>query len=92
MTTYGGYRMRACQPLYRMYLLTNDPKYLTMIERTLRWIYEFQTDHEFGEQYWGVYPNGTVDTRGTNKGEFWKANYHVTHGLTSLKELIPAVA
>lgn len=24
--------------------------------------------------------------------QFWKANYHVTHGLVNLKKLLPAVA
>ena len=38
--------------------------------------------------YWGVWPDGTHDSRGTNKGEFWKANYHITHGLIELRELL----
>lgn len=38
--------------LYRLYGLTGDPKYLKMIQGTLEWIRNFQTDHEFGEQYW----------------------------------------
>eukprot|EP00884_Botryococcus_braunii_P017496 jgi/Botrbrau1/442/Bobra.110_2s0091.2 len=74
---------------YRLYSLTGDNRYLLMVRSTLKWIRDHQTDHEYGEQYWGVLPNGQVDDRGTVKGEFWKANYHVTHGLLGLKKLVP---
>ncbi len=74
--------------LYRLYGLTNDTRLLDMVDGTLAWIRNKGIDPVYGEQYWGVYPNGTVDERGTNKAEFWKAGYHVLHGMLGMEDLV----
>lgn len=74
--------------LYRLYQLTNDTRLLDMVDGTLAWIKTKGIDPVYGEQYWGVYPNGTIDERGTNKAEFWKAGYHVLHGMLGMEDLV----
>ena len=74
--------------LYRLYQLTNDTRLLDMVDGTLKWIRTKGIDPVYGEQYWGVFPNGTVDGRGTNKAEFWKAGYHVLHGMLGMEDLV----
>ncbi|HWO10790.1 MAG TPA: AGE family epimerase/isomerase [Polyangiaceae bacterium] len=62
--------------LWWLYRLGNDSKYLDRLERTLGWIETYQVDHEYGEWFWGINPDGSVGSRGDHKGEEWKAEYH----------------
>jgi mannobiose 2-epimerase len=62
--------------LWWLYRLSHDPQYLTRLEGTLNWIETKQLDAEYGEWFWGINPDGSVSSRGDQKGEEWKAEYH----------------
>jgi cellobiose epimerase len=62
--------------LWWLYRLGGDPVELERLERTLGWIETRQVDHEHGEWFWGINPDGSVGPRGDHKGEEWKAEYH----------------
>jgi mannobiose 2-epimerase len=56
--------------------LTNEPRHLERLERTLGFIERHQRDAEFGEWYWETTSEGAVGPHGTDKGEEWKTSYH----------------
>lgn len=62
--------------LWWLYRLGGDAAYLDRLERTLGWIETRQVDHEYGEWFWGINPDGSIGPRGDHKGEEWKAEYH----------------
>jgi cellobiose epimerase len=62
--------------LWWLYRISGDSSYLDRLESTLTWIETSQVDHEYGEWYWGITPDGKVGPRGDHKGEEWKAEYH----------------
>ena len=62
--------------LWWLYRLGSDVAYLDRLERTLSWIETRQVDHEYGEWFWGINPDGSIGPRGDHKGEEWKAEYH----------------
>jgi cellobiose epimerase len=62
--------------LWWLYRLGNEAAYLDRLARTLGWIETRQVDHEFGEWFWGINPDGSMGPRGDHKGEEWKAEYH----------------
>jgi mannobiose 2-epimerase len=66
----------ALPSLWWLYRLSNDAHYLTRLEGTLSWIETKQQDSEYGEWFWGINPDGSVSSRGDQKGEEWKAEYH----------------
>jgi mannobiose 2-epimerase len=66
----------ALPSLWWLYRLSNDGHYLARLEGTLSWIETKQRDLEFGEWYWGISPDGSVSSRGDQKGEEWKSEYH----------------
>ncbi len=72
----------AIPSLVRLFLLTHEPQYLDRLEATIRWIEEHQQDREYGEWYWGVLPDLSLDPeRGAHKGSEWKSSYHQIRGL-----------
>ena len=75
--------------LLQLFRFTRDEAILHKLVGTLDWINLKQRDQVYGEFYWGVWPDGSPDAH-PNKGSFWKANYHVTHGLIKLRELLMA--
>jgi len=62
--------------LWWLYRLGSDVAFLDRLERTLGWIETRQVDHEYGEWFWGINPDGSIGPRGDHKGEEWKAEYH----------------
>jgi cellobiose epimerase len=66
--------------LWWLYRIGKDTKYLDRLDRTLGWIESHQVDHEYGEWFWGITPDGSIGPRGDHKGEEWKAEYHALRG------------
>jgi len=61
--------------LWRLFELTGDTVHLERLEKTLEWIEECR-DKDYGEWFWGHYPDGSLGPRGDRKGEEWKTSYH----------------
>jgi len=72
----------AMPSLVRLFELTHKTEYLDRLDGTIRWIEEHQQDREFGEWYWGILPDLSLDPeRGAHKGSEWKSSYHQIRGL-----------
>ncbi len=52
-----------------------DPHYLNLANAAWDFIVDHLVDHEHGEWYWSVLPDGTPD-RSNDKAGFWKCPYH----------------
>lgn len=52
-----------------------DPHYLNFANAAWDFIVDHLVDHEHGEWYWSVLPDGTPD-RSNDKAGFWKCPYH----------------
>jgi mannobiose 2-epimerase len=70
----------ALSGLWWMYQLSGDTVHLDRLEATLTWL-EKANDATYGEWYWTTNDDGTPGSHGTNKGEEWKAAYHVLRSL-----------
>lgn len=53
----------------------SDPHYLNLAKAAWDFIVDHLVDHEHGEWYWSVLPDGTPD-RSNDKAGFWKCPYH----------------
>ena len=69
-------QFEALPGLFRLYEWTGDAAHLARLERTLDFIDGPARDAEYGEWYFGVWPDGSVGPRGDHKGEVWKTAYH----------------
>jgi mannobiose 2-epimerase len=58
--------------------MTGDAKYWDAFEKQARFIETNFVDHEYGEWYTSIRPDGTINTE---KAGPWKAPYHVTRAL-----------
>lgn len=54
---------------------THDERYWQMASDAYRYVIHHLVDHEQGEWYWAVLPDGTTDTT-NDKAGFWKCPYH----------------
>ena len=54
---------------------TGDEAWLCRAEAVYRYIETHLIDHEHGEWYWAILPDGTID-RSNDKAGFWKCPYH----------------
>jgi mannobiose 2-epimerase len=59
------------------FALTGHSSYLERAEKTWQFIEDYLVDHEKGEWFWSILPNGSVNTR-DDKAGFWKCPYHNT--------------
>jgi mannobiose 2-epimerase len=76
----------ALPALWQLYARTREPRYLDRFEATLAFLENVQRDARYGELYWSVLEDGTVSAHGDNKGEEWKAGYHVLRALVFSEE------
>jgi mannobiose 2-epimerase len=74
----------ALPALLLLYQLTQDSTYLDRFESTLDFIQNQQQDQQYPgtEWFYGITLEGQINSRGTNKGEEWKASYHNSRALT----------
>jgi len=57
--------------------LTEDEAWFRRVEAAYRYIETYLVDHEQGEWYWAILPDGSID-RTNDKAGFWKCPYHNT--------------
>ena len=62
-----------------------DPHYLNLANAAWDFIVDHLVDHEHGEWYWSVLPDGTPD-RSNDKAGFWKCPYHNSRMCIELME------
>lgn len=81
---HGGHRDRTriwwCQAealvgFYNAYRMTGDEKFFAASAGLVKWIEKFQKDHERGDWFWAVSPEGQPDLS-QPKGGNWKTSYH----------------
>ena len=58
-----------------LYKHFGDDKAWEQVERTWQFINNRLVDHEHGEWFWAILPDGTPDTA-NDKAGFWKCPYH----------------
>jgi cellobiose epimerase len=74
-------QIEAIAGLYMLYQYRADRRLLDQLEGTLDFSERYLLDPNEGEWYWGVLPGGSLGPRRDNKGEEWKASYHLVRGL-----------
>lgn len=84
-------QFEALSGLWWMYQLSGDTVHLDRLEATLTWL-EMANDATYGEWYWTTNDDGTPGSHGTNKGEEWKAAYHVLRSLMFNVDWLAAAA
>jgi len=61
--------------LWKMFELTGNEDYLSLMEGTMQFVQNYMLDYEFGELFAEAFANGTLKSS-TYKGDIWKASYH----------------